>query len=76
LLDTLDAHPERLRAVGVVLREALGRDPDPEAINRNEIVQLATRLGIQEADSDLVETWREAVADAARQLWASIYGLV
>lgn len=68
LLDALESHPERLRVVGVALQEALGRDPDPEAIDRSEIVQLATRLGIQEADSDLVESWREAVADAAKQL--------
>jgi hypothetical protein len=68
LLDALDSDPERLRTVGVTLQEALGREPDPEAIDRSEVVQLATRLGIQEADPDLVETWREAVADAARQL--------
>lgn len=68
LLDALESHPERLQAVGVALQEALGRDPDPEAIDRSQIVQLATRLGIQEVDADLVETWREAVADAARQL--------
>jgi len=68
LLDALESHPERLRAVGVALQEALGRDLDPDAIDRSEVVQLATRLGIQEADPDLVESWREAVADSAKQL--------
>ena len=68
LLDALESDPERLRAVGVALQEALGRDPDPEAIDRSEVAQLAARLGFQEADPELVETWREAVGDAARQL--------
>ena len=68
LLDALESDPERLRAVGVTLQEALGRDPDPEAIDRSEVAQLAARLGFQEADPELVETWREAVGDAARQL--------
>ncbi|GAA0457782.1 hypothetical protein MUK72_14565 (plasmid) [Halococcus dombrowskii] len=68
LLDALESDPDRLRAVGVELQEALGRDPDPEAIDRSEVVQLATRLGFQEADPDLVESWREAVGDAAKQL--------
>jgi hypothetical protein len=67
-LDALDSHPEWLRTVGVALQEALGRDPDPEVIDWSEVVRLATRLGIQEVDPDLVETCREAVADAARQL--------
>jgi hypothetical protein len=68
LLDALESDPERLRAVGVALQEALGRDPDPEAIDRSEVAQLAARLGFQEADPELVEMWREAVGDAARQL--------
>ena len=68
LLDALESDPERLRAVGVTLQEALGRDPNPEAIDRSEVVQLAARLGFQEADSELVESWREAVGDAAKQL--------
>jgi hypothetical protein len=68
LLDALESHPERLHAVGVALQEALGRDPNPEAIDRSEVVQLATRLGVQEVDPELVESWREAVADAAKQL--------
>jgi hypothetical protein len=68
LLDALESDPERLRAVGVALQEALGRDPDPEAIGRSEVVQLAARLGFQEANPELVESWREAVGDAARRL--------
>jgi hypothetical protein len=68
LLDALESDPERLRAVGVALQEALGREPNPEAIDRSEVVQLAARLGFQEADPDLVETWREAVGDAAKRL--------
>jgi hypothetical protein len=68
LLDALEAHPKRLQAVGVALQEALGRDPNPEAIDRSEVVQLATRLGFQEVDPALVESWREAVGDAAKQL--------
>lgn len=68
LLDALESDPERLRAVGVTLQEALGRDPNPEVIDRSEVVQLAARLGFQEADSELVESWREAVGDAAKQL--------
>jgi hypothetical protein len=68
LLDALESDPERLRAVGVALQEALGRDPNPEAIDRSEVVQLATRLGFQEAAPELVESWREAVGDAARKL--------
>lgn len=68
LLDALESHPKQLRAVGVALQEALGRDPNPETIDRSEVVQLATRLGFQEADPELVESWREAVSDAAKQL--------
>jgi hypothetical protein len=68
LLDALESDPERLRAVGVALQEALGRDPNPETIDRSEVAQLAARLGFQEADPELVESWREAVGDAARQL--------
>lgn len=68
LLDALESDPERLRAVGVALQEALGRDPNPEAIDRSEVVQLAARLGFQEVDPELVESWREAVGAAARQL--------
>ena len=68
LLDALESDPERLRAVGVALQEALGRDPNPEVIDRSEVVQLAARLGFQEADPELVESWREAVGAAARQL--------
>jgi hypothetical protein len=68
LLDALESDPERMRAVGVALQEALGRDPDPEAIDRSEVAQLAARLGFQEADPELVESWREAVGDAAKQL--------
>lgn len=68
LLDALESDPERLRAVGVALQEALGRDPSPEEIDRSEVVQLAARLGFQEAYPELVESWREAVGDAARQL--------
>ncbi|EMA55228.1 hypothetical protein [Halococcus thailandensis] len=68
LLDALESDPERLRAVGVELQEALGRDPNPEEIDRSEVAQLAARLGFQEADPELVESWREAVGDAARQL--------
>lgn len=68
LLDALESDPKRLRAVGVALQEALGREPNPEAIDRSEVVQLAARLGFQEADPDLVETWREAVGDAAKRL--------
>jgi hypothetical protein len=68
LLDALESDPERLRAVGVALQEALGRDPNPEAIDRSEVVQLATRLGFQEATPEVVESWREAVGDAAKRL--------
>lgn len=68
LLDALESDPERLRAVGVALQEALGRDPNPEEIDRSEVVQLATRLGFQEAAPELVESWREAVGDAAKRL--------
>lgn len=68
LLDALESDPKRLQVVGVALQEALGRDPNPEEIDRSEVVQLATRLGFQEAAPELVESWREAVGDAARQL--------
>jgi hypothetical protein len=68
LLDALESDPERLRAVGVALQEALGRDPNPEEIDRSEVVQLATRLGFQEAAPEVVESWREAVGDAAKRL--------
>jgi hypothetical protein len=68
LLDALESDPERLQAVGIALQEALGRDPNPEEIDRSEVVQLATRLGFQEATPELVESWREAVGDAAKRL--------
>lgn len=68
LLDALESEPKRLRAVGVALQETLGRDPAPAEIDRSEIVQLAARLGFQEAAPELVESWREAVGDTAKQL--------
>ena len=68
LLDALEENPDRMESVGTALQEALGRDPDPEDIDRTGIIQLAIRSGIKDADPELVKSWREAVADAARQL--------
>jgi hypothetical protein len=56
-------------------RTLIGRTPalteaetGPEAIDRSEVAQLAARPGFQEPDPELVEMWREAVGNAARQL--------
>lgn len=68
LLDALEGNPDRMESVGMALQDALGRDPNPEEIDRTGVMQLAIRSGLQNADPELVETWREAVADAARRL--------
>jgi hypothetical protein len=37
-------------------------------IDRSETVQLAARLGFQEDNSELVESWRGVVGDATKWL--------
>ena len=64
-----------IAAYRVNARALIGHTPalmeaetEPEAIDRNEVAQLAARLGFQEPDPELVEMWCEAVGNAARQL--------
>ncbi|RJT07504.1 hypothetical protein [Halococcus sp. IIIV-5B] len=68
LLDALEENPDRMESIGTALQDALDRDPNPEDIDRTGIMQLAIRSGLQDADPELVEAWREAVADAAKRL--------
>lgn len=67
LLTTLDGNEEALEEVGVALQEALGRDVDPEALDRSEIVRLAVRLGLQEAAPEYLDALAEASAEHARR---------
>lgn len=46
--------------VGVALQEALGRDANPESVDRSELLRLSVRLGLQEAAPEVVETARDA----------------
>ena len=38
----------------------LGRETDPEAIDRSGVLRLAIRVGLREAASEVVETARDA----------------
>jgi len=60
LIQGLEEQQEDLTTVGVALQEALGRDADPETIDRSEILRLAIRVGLREAAPEVVETAREA----------------
>jgi len=60
LIHGLEDQREDFTAVGVALQEALGRDADPEAIDRSEILRLAIRVGLREAAPEVIETARAA----------------
>ena len=60
LIQGLEEQQEDLTTVGVALQEALGREADPGAIDRSEILRLAIRVGLREAAPEVVETAREA----------------
>jgi len=60
LIQGLEEQQEDLTTVGVALQEALGREADPEAIDRSEILRLAIRVGLREKAPEVVETAREA----------------
>lgn len=53
--------------VGTALQEELGREADPDAVDRSEVLRLAVRLGLQEAAPDVVETARDAHAQYASE---------
>ena len=60
LIHGLKEEREDFTAVGVALQEALGRDADPEAIDRSEVLRLAIRVGLREAAPEVVEIGRSA----------------
>ena len=58
---------DALDDVGTALQEELGRETDPDAVDRSEVLRLAVRLGLQEATPDVVETARDAHAQYASE---------
>ena len=60
LIHGLEDQREDFTAVGVVLQETLGRDADPEAIDRSEVLRLAIRVGLCEAAPEVIKTARDA----------------
>ena len=60
LVHGLEDQREDFTAVGVALQETLGRDADPEAIDRSEVLRLAIRVGLREAAPEVIETARDA----------------
>ena len=60
LIHGLEDQREDFTAVGVALQEALGRDADPDAIDRSEVLRLAIRVGLREAATEVIKTAREA----------------
>lgn len=62
LIHGLETEPDELEAVGIALQKALDREPDPEAIDRSEVLRLAVRVGLRETAPEVVETARNAQA--------------
>ena len=60
LIHGLENRREDFTAVGVALQETLGRDADPEAIDRSEVLRLAIRVGLREATPEVIETAQDA----------------
>lgn len=60
LLHAVEHDDQRRQQVGARLRTALGRDDTGEEIDRSEIIRLAIRVGLREADPDLLDDAREA----------------
>lgn len=67
LLTTLADREDDLEEVGTALQAALGRDRDPAALDRSEIVRLAVRLGLREAAPEYLELLADASAEHARR---------
>ena len=60
LIHGLEDQREDFTAVGVALQEALGRDANPDAIDRSEVLRLAIRVGLREATPEVIETAQDA----------------
>jgi len=56
-----------LADVGTALQEALGREPDPDAVDRSEVLRLAVRVGLEEAAPDVIEKARDGYAQHASE---------
>jgi len=67
LLTMLADREDELADVGTSLQEALGRDVDPDALDRSELVRLAVRLGLREAAPEYLELLADASAEHARR---------
>ncbi|USZ69872.1 hypothetical protein NGM10_15825 (plasmid) [Halorussus salilacus] len=67
LLTMLADRDGELAEVGTSLQEALGRDVDPDALDRSEVVRLAVRLGIREAAPEYLDLLADASAEHARR---------
>jgi hypothetical protein len=53
--------------VGTALQEELGREADPDRIDRSEMLRLAVRLGLQEATPEVLDSARDAYARHASE---------
>lgn len=62
LIHGLEAESDELEAVGIALQKALDREPDPDVIDRSEVLRLAVRVGLRETAPEVVETARNAQA--------------
>lgn len=56
-----------LVATGTDLQEELGRDVEPDEIDRSEMLRLAIRLGLREAAPETLEAARNAYAKYASE---------
>ncbi|MFC6764647.1 hypothetical protein [Natrinema soli] len=67
LTDVLKENPELLDRVGTELENELGRPTsEDEQMTRGELLGMFVRVGMQEADPELFEMWRDAVAEWVR----------
>lgn len=67
LMDVLKTNPELMERVGTELENELGRPvSEDEHMTRGELLGMFVRVGMQEADPELFDMWRDAVADWVR----------
>lgn len=60
LFDALQEDPQRFREVVADLQERTGYDVDVDEPERSDLVKVALRFALQEADPDLLDEAREA----------------
>ena len=64
VIHALERDEDRLQDVGAALREQLGRNDDGE-VERSDVLRMALRVGLQEADEELMTEARKAHAQRA-----------